>query len=355
MPVFGKIFSRASLLVSIAFALLTACSSSSLDPTVVAAEFSAQGIKGSISGQNITLDLSELGNCATNVENMTLDIQANGASISPDPRVARDYSQPVQFTITAPDGTKVVYTVTVKGAACLQGVPPNPPNTATPDTTPPVITVQGTNPLSLTVGTAYTDAGATCTDNTDTSCTVVSTGSVNTATAGSYTITYTATDAAGNASSKARVVNVVAFPCAGSFIGSYDAPDHSERIRLRNLSLAGRGIPVTGNDEIDNLNAGGGGLDGGIYMTGSYAFETDANCKVVKGTTMVFYVYEYGISGSVNKDGTFALTWSGYGSLGELSGKVNSSNVISGEFHHPAPDSFIYGVMNGKFTLNGKI
>jgi Domain of unknown function (DUF5011)/Putative Ig domain len=137
---------------------------------------------------------------------MVVGINANGASISPDPRIARDYSQPVQFTLTAPDGTKVVYTVTVKGAACVTAPPPP----STPDTTQPVITVLGTNPLSLTVGTAYTEAGATCVDNKDPSCTVVTAGTVNTATVGTYTITYTATDAAGNVSSVTRTVNVVA-------------------------------------------------------------------------------------------------------------------------------------------------
>ncbi|HEX3007721.1 MAG TPA: DUF5018 domain-containing protein, partial [Bacteroidales bacterium] len=33
------------------------------------------------------------------------------AAIAPDPSVARDYSQPVEFTVTADDGTKAVYTV----------------------------------------------------------------------------------------------------------------------------------------------------------------------------------------------------------------------------------------------------
>ena len=66
---------------------------------------------------------------------MVIGVNANGASISPDPLVARDYSQPVQFTLTAPDGTKVVYTVTVKGAECL--TPAAPP--VTPPVVPPVI------------------------------------------------------------------------------------------------------------------------------------------------------------------------------------------------------------------------
>lgn len=143
--------------------------------------------------------------------------------------------------------------------------------------------------------------------------------------------------------------------CTGSFVGSYDAPSHDERIRLRNLSLAGRGIAVTGDDATDNANAGGGGADGGIYMTGSYSFETDANCNVVKGTTMVFYVYQYDISGKVNSDGSFALTWSGQGSTGELAGKADANNAITGKFYHPAPDNFVYGVMGGTFTPNGKI
>jgi hypothetical protein len=67
---------------------------------------------------------------------MVIGVNANGASISPDPRVARDYSQPVQFTLTAPDGTKVVYTVTVKGTECLQTPTPTPAPTPTPTPTP---------------------------------------------------------------------------------------------------------------------------------------------------------------------------------------------------------------------------
>ena len=138
--------------------------------------------------------------------------------------------------------------------------------------------------------------------------------------------------------------------CKGSYVGSYDPPSHEERIRLRNLSLAGRGVAVTGNDDIDNANAGGGPPDGGIWMAGSYSFETDANCNVISGQTLIFYTYEYGIGGTVNKDGTFNLTWSGQGSAGELFGKVDANNNISGEFHHPAPDNFVYGVLNGRFT-----
>lgn len=143
--------------------------------------------------------------------------------------------------------------------------------------------------------------------------------------------------------------------CTGSYVGGYTYPDHDERIRVRNLSLASNGIAVTGNDDIDNGNAGGGPPDGGIWMAGSYAFETDANCNVIKGTTLVFYAYEYNINGTVIKSGESALVWSGQGSQGEMKLKLNADNTISGTFHHPAPNTFVYGVLSGTFTPNGKI
>ena len=158
-----------------------------------------------------------------------------------------------------------------------------------------------------------------------------------------------------NGSNEPTPSPVVAVSCQGSYVGNYGPPEHDERIRLRNLSLANRGIAVTGDDAIDNANAGGGAPDGGIWMGGSYAFETDANFNVTKGKTLIFYAYEYDIDGTVQKDGTFKLTWSGQGSAGEMRGKVEANNTITGQFFHPAPDNFVYGVISGTFTPGGKI
>ena len=173
-------------------------------------------------------------------------------------------------------------------------------------------------------------------------CNVGKTDTVSSTTTGGSTTTTTTTTATKSG-------------CMGSYIGNYGPPDHDERIRLRNMSLANRGIAVTGNDDIDNANAGGGSPDGGIWMGGSYAFETDGNCNVIAGTTMIFYTYQYGIGGTVNKDGSFNLIWSGQGSQGDMKGAVDANNNISGQFFHPAPDSFVYGVLSGTFTPNGKI
>lgn len=67
------------------------------------------------------------------------------------------------------------------------------------DNTPPVITLTGSSNVSVDWGSSYADAGATATDNVDASVSVVTTGSVNTAKPGVYTLTYTATDASSNA------------------------------------------------------------------------------------------------------------------------------------------------------------
>ena len=81
-----------------------------------------------------------------------------------------------------------------------------------PDTTPPVITVTGANPQIITTGNAYTELGATAADDVDgdlTASIVPDSSAVNTAVAGSYTVTYNVMDAAGNAATEAtRTVTV---------------------------------------------------------------------------------------------------------------------------------------------------
>lgn len=76
------------------------------------------------------------------------------------------------------------------------------------DTTKPVITLNGSNPMSLTVGTPYVEPGASAHDAVSGVCVVVISGTVNTAVAGTYTITYTATDASGNTETATRTVTV---------------------------------------------------------------------------------------------------------------------------------------------------
>jgi MYXO-CTERM domain-containing protein len=70
------------------------------------------------------------------------------------------------------------------------------------DSTPPVITLVGANPQTITVGSAYTELGATATDDVDGDVTadiVIDASAVDTSAAGNYSVTYNVTDAAGNA------------------------------------------------------------------------------------------------------------------------------------------------------------
>ena len=66
------------------------------------------------------------------------------------------------------------------------------------DTTAPVITLVGSTPIDVEAGTVYIDAGATATDSFEGDLTgaIVTVNPVNTSLVGTYTITYTATDAA---------------------------------------------------------------------------------------------------------------------------------------------------------------
>jgi hypothetical protein len=76
--------------------------------------------------------------------------------------------------------------------------------------TAPTVTLNGSAALSLSLNDLFTDPGATAKDasSTDISSSIVATGTVDTATPGIYTITYTATDAAGNKGTVSRVVTV---------------------------------------------------------------------------------------------------------------------------------------------------
>ena len=78
------------------------------------------------------------------------------------------------------------------------------------DTTLPVVTVIGNSILNLNVGDTYTEVGATAYDDVDgdISAKIITTGTVNTSVAGTYTITYTVSDTAGNIGTATRTVVV---------------------------------------------------------------------------------------------------------------------------------------------------
>ena len=82
---------------------------------------------------------------------------------------------------------------------------------AAADTTAPVISLTGSSTINLTVGDTFTDPGATATDDGDGNITssISISGSVNTSTAGTYTLSYNVSDAAGNAATEVQRTVIV--------------------------------------------------------------------------------------------------------------------------------------------------
>ena len=96
------------------------------------------------------------------------------------------------------------------------------------DSTGPVITLSGSNPMKISLNSTMSDPSATAHDETDGGVVVTSDWSSSNPDQdkkGAYTITYTAKDAAGNSSTATRTVNVVndADFLAGSFPNSKDS------------------------------------------------------------------------------------------------------------------------------------
>lgn len=81
-----------------------------------------------------------------------------------------------------------------------------------PDITPPVLTLNGDQTVSLFVDEVYVELGASATDDVDGELSVIVSGDVDPSTIGAYTVRYSATDSSGNTSSIERTVNVIAIP-----------------------------------------------------------------------------------------------------------------------------------------------
>ena len=87
--------------------------------------------------------------------------------------------------------------------AVLQIINGVPTWVSTPDITGPTITLNGNANMNVVVGGTFTDPGATTDEGT-----LTTSGSVDATTVGTYTITYTSTDATGNTATATRTVAV---------------------------------------------------------------------------------------------------------------------------------------------------
>jgi hypothetical protein len=201
------------------------------------------------------------------VSDPTAVVTVNGSSNLDNP-INLDFGPNTIFiVITAQDGKTVkTYTLIV---------------TRAPDTTAPVIALLGANPTKIAVGASFTDPGATVTDNIDPPRTITGAGTVNPAVAGEYTLTYTATDSAGNSAAPVtRTVLVLAIPQNTATIDF------------------GGAVQTAG----DRLNVGFVGSPGGVATAGG-------GIRVARqgGVGMVYFPTGYGIgadSPTINEAGS---------------------------------------------------
>jgi len=84
------------------------------------------------------------------------------------------------------------------------------------DTTPPQITLKGDSTLGLAIGDNYIESGASAVDSVDGDIDVTISGSIG-AEQGTYTLTYTAVDSAGNTSSVTRTIIIDQAPNISGF------------------------------------------------------------------------------------------------------------------------------------------
>jgi len=128
-----------------------------------------------------------------------------------------------------------------------------------PDTTAPVITLNGSATVNLNVGDTYTELGATASDNIDgdISANIVIGGDVvNTNVAGTYIVTYNVSDVAGNAANQVtRTVNVAPAPTCSDGIQNGDETG---------IDCGGSCVPCSASDVILNEGYFETGLDGWI-------------------------------------------------------------------------------------------
>ncbi len=190
------------------------------------------------------------------------------------------------------------------------------------DTTAPIITLLGANPLSLKVGDTFTDPGVNVLDNIDGNITgniVIAGDAVNTAIAGTYTVTYNVSDAAGNpATQETRTVIVDGTSPVITLLG----------VNPLNLAIGDTFIELgaTASDDID------GDISGSIAIAG------DTVNTAIAG----IYVVTYDVSDAAGNPAT------------QLMRTVNVTNtlpVISSFTVNPDP-AFTDSVATFSWTVN---
>ncbi|WP_198664879.1 immunoglobulin-like domain-containing protein [Lewinella sp. IMCC34191] len=259
----------------------------------------------------VTLLFAELFNGITGPDQRVFDVAIEGTvlpafeNIDPYAIAGPKGAFTRSATLTVTDGTLDIEFIHGVENPALKGIQICGISAAD-DITPPVIALQGANPLNLTVGDSYVDPGATASDNVDgdlSGSIVVGGDFVNTLVAGTYAVTYNVTDAAGNAATeviRTVVVNPADFACAYVAIdpGSND---------LLTASTFSDGLIITNNSQGQQITSVSFDLSTAIYPNMVFDPVGTAGDATAKCLT---------ITSQTGGDGSVGLTVPGNGGAG---------------------------------------
>ena len=231
------------------------------------------------------------------------------------------------------------------------------------DVTAPVITLIGDNPVIQNEDLNYNEPGYSATDNGDENVSVVVTGEVNTATPGNYSLTYSATDIAGNTTSVTRTINVLdvtapvitlngSNPINQNEDGAYTelgatAQDNSDDetqvtisgtvdsttpgsyvVTYSSIDSAGNAASITRTVNVLDVTPPVITLNGGANQTVS--FESIYVDLGVSATDNLDEIVLVSISGSVNTStiGVYELTYTATDNAGNSSSVIRTVNIV---------------------------
>lgn len=143
----------------------------------------------------------------------------------------------------------------------------------------PIVTLNGGTSVTIHVGDTWTDPGAVASDVPDGTITPVVTGTVNTATAGNYTLTYTATDSNGNTGSVTRTVVVALTVLSLPTVGTVTPADTTATVAVTGAASV-QYVLATSSEGLATANATDATLSDGAFTLSGLTAETTYYYKV---------------------------------------------------------------------------
>jgi hypothetical protein len=160
--------------------------------------------------RSVSIILGQAPNLTVDENNITIEV---GSTFTPPNATATDaeegnISDRIQISSDVNASKIGHYTITYSVTDAQGNSVSKIVNVNVVDTTPPVITLNGSEHLNILLDSNFTDPGAIATDNSGENITVEVNGTVDTSVEGDYTLTYIAVDSSGNRATKTRSVNV---------------------------------------------------------------------------------------------------------------------------------------------------